>query len=216
MKPLPKRAEVGDDEKEAIGFTREDGKCRDTMGDFETEHSYFPTGNNDPRPKDQQKRVRSIEGCRQVCIEDENCTAFHFYLLDPGHYNNCWIWTTSGYSGNGSHKAYCFIKDKDFVLTEADLPKFTKPVREECTIDESLNKQGKNRCLRDLQCSGDRTCSWHGWCQGVSGCHDNKDDDLWEDLTKAADKSDKPKPSKSLNDFDKEYDWQRFNDATQN
>ena len=56
-----------------------------------------------------------------MCANDPNCTAFHFYLLDPGHYNNCWIWTASGYFPNGSHRAYCYVKDADFVPDEADL-----------------------------------------------------------------------------------------------
>jgi len=34
-------------------------------------------------------------------------------MLDPGHYNNCWIWTEVGYSPNGSTKAYCFVKNKN-------------------------------------------------------------------------------------------------------
>jgi len=33
-------------------------------------------------------------------------------MLDPGHYNNCWIWTEKGYTANGSTKAYCFVKNK--------------------------------------------------------------------------------------------------------
>jgi len=112
---------VDEIESFAVGFTRGEGKCRNYLGDFDTAHSYFPTGPNDPRPEAIKKRVRSIQGCRQVCIEDENCTAFHFYLLDPGHYNNCWIWTEPDYTPNGSHKAYCYVKDKDYVLSEDDL-----------------------------------------------------------------------------------------------
>lgn len=143
--------------------------------------------------------------------------AFHFYLLDPGHYNNCWIWTKPGYSGNGSHKAYCYVKDKEFVFPEDDLPTLPQaPLTPHCQINESLNKLGSNRCEYDQECSGDRTCSWHGWCQGVSGCKDNTDDDLWEELIETADASDKPKPSKSLNDYDMEYDWSRFNSNTDN
>lgn len=46
-------------------------------------------------------------------MNDRRCTAFHFYMLDPGHYNNCWIWTEAGYTPNGSTKAYCFVKNKN-------------------------------------------------------------------------------------------------------
>lgn len=35
------------------------------------------------------------------------------YLLDPGAYNNCWIWTEPFYVANGSDKAYCYTKKPD-------------------------------------------------------------------------------------------------------
>lgn len=110
-KPLPPKATEDDLEDEH--FTRGNGKCRDSNGQFDTNHSYFPTGPNDRRPKNVQKRVRDINACKNVCINDPRCTAFHFYMLDPGHYNNCWIWTEPGYTANGSSKAYCFVKNKD-------------------------------------------------------------------------------------------------------
>lgn len=50
----------------------------------------------------------------------------------------------------------------------------------------------------------------------MSGCYDNTDDDLWEQLITDADKSDKPKPEKDLNDFDMAYDWSRFESNTVN
>lgn len=59
-RPLPKQAEVDENDANAVGFTRGDGKCRDYLGDFNTEDSYFPTGPNDPRPAGVKKRVRSI------------------------------------------------------------------------------------------------------------------------------------------------------------
>ena len=40
----------------------------------------------------------------------------------------------------------------------------------ECTLDESKNVEGPNRCVVSTECSGARTCSAWGWCQGVSGC----------------------------------------------
>jgi len=48
-------------------------------------------------------------------MSDPRCTAFHFYILDPGHYNNCWIWTNKGYTPSGSKNAYCFVKNKNAV-----------------------------------------------------------------------------------------------------
>jgi len=101
--------------KEIAGFKRGNGKCRNYLGDFNSEDSYFPTGPNDKRPHDhRRKRVQDIKACMTVCAYDPECTAFHFYLLDPGAYNNCWIWTASGYSPDGSDKAYCYTKEQDF------------------------------------------------------------------------------------------------------
>lgn len=39
-----------------------------------------------------------------------------------------------------------------------------------CRVDEARNPLGPNRCSNSNQCSGDRTCSDWGWCQGTSGC----------------------------------------------
>lgn len=107
--PLPEKATNNDIQDS--NFVRGNGKCRNANGDFDTAHSYFPTGPNDKRPQHMQRRVRDIQACKEVCLNDRKCTAFHFYLLDPGHYNNCWIWTATGYVANGSTKAYCFVKN---------------------------------------------------------------------------------------------------------
>ena len=39
-----------------------------------------------------------------------------------------------------------------------------------CQYDEAKNKRGANKCTRNNECSGARTCSSFGWCQGASGC----------------------------------------------
>jgi len=54
-----------------------------------------------------------MKQCKNVCKADPECRAFHFYLLDPKGYTNCWIWTKDGYSGNGSEKAFCFVKNDE-------------------------------------------------------------------------------------------------------
>ncbi len=41
-----------------------------------------------------------------------------------------------------------------------------------CSYDESKNTKGENRCNKDEECQGKRTCSVFGWCQGVSECLD--------------------------------------------
>ena len=40
----------------------------------------------------------------------------------------------------------------------------------ECTLDESKNVEGPNRCSMDTECAGARDCSEWGWCEGDSGC----------------------------------------------
>ena len=39
-----------------------------------------------------------------------------------------------------------------------------------CMVNEALNSMGPNRCRMSIECSGARTCSGFGYCQGVSGC----------------------------------------------
>merc|ERR1712216_28603 len=39
-----------------------------------------------------------------------------------------------------------------------------------CAIDESLSRYGANKCKENSDCSGRRTCSSSGWCQGRSEC----------------------------------------------
>lgn len=39
-----------------------------------------------------------------------------------------------------------------------------------CSIDESMNVGGENRCSMDNECRGDRTCNSSGWCEGPSNC----------------------------------------------
>ena len=36
----------------------------------------------------------------------------------------------------------------------------------ECTLDESKNVEGPNRCSMDTECAGARDCSEWGWCEG--------------------------------------------------
>ena len=76
--------------------------------------------------------MRNIKGCKKICANDIRCTAFHFYLLDPGAYNNCWIWTANDYIPNGSDRAYCYVKEKNFLLEASD--------EEEDKISEELEK----------------------------------------------------------------------------
>ena len=135
------------------------GKCRLADDTFNHDDSYFPTGPNDKRPSHQRKRVRDIKACKRVCDKDASCTAFHFYLLDPGAYNNCWIWTVEGYTPNGSDKAYCYLKQEEEILNQHP---------------------------------------WENW----------DEEDYDEELEKRLEEQDRnrgPKPTKSLNDWDKEY-----------
>lgn len=61
-----------------------------------------------------------MKKCKKACNKDENCKAFHFYLLDPEGLTNCWIWTVDGYEANGSEKAYCFVKTAKTIEESED------------------------------------------------------------------------------------------------
>lgn len=91
-------------------YTRGKGKCRLPNRKRNKDDSYYPSGPGDKRPIEQHRIVRNVEQCENVCSTDPKCTAFHFYLLDPGSFNNCWIWTAEDYRANGSDKAFCYIK----------------------------------------------------------------------------------------------------------
>lgn len=142
--------------REFKDFKKGKGKCRLADGTFGHNDSYFPTGPNDKRPKKYQRRVRDIRSCKKVCARDPNCRAFHYYLLDPGAFNNCWIWTEVGYGPNGSDKAYCYLK-KDGLKDEEDV------------LEDTIDSKKEAQLLED-------------------------------------DKRRGPKPTKSLNDFDTDYD----------
>lgn len=58
------------------------------------------------------RSVSNEYGCYQLCEDDTLCTAFHFYTLDPGAFDNCNIWTASGYTGNDSRSSICYTKDR--------------------------------------------------------------------------------------------------------
>ena len=45
-----------------------------------------------------------------------------------------------------------------------------------CDINEANNKLGAHKCEKNDECHGKRTCSHFGWCQGESGCDDEKKD----------------------------------------
>merc|ERR1712038_2222228 len=46
----------------------------------------------------------------------------------------------------------------------------TTQTSDACQIDEAINMFGANRCVDHSECSGARTCSPNGRCQGTSGC----------------------------------------------
>lgn len=57
-------------------------------------------------------------------------------------------------------------------MMEEGMPKreLTERSLAKCGIDESKNSKGPNQCYNSDECDGERTCSPHGWCQGISGC----------------------------------------------
>ena len=65
---------------------------------------------------------------------------------------------------HNSHKYYVAMRVRADQLEEEYQRKIS------CAIDESSNKSGSNRCTKDAQCTGSRTCSSGYWCEGNSGC----------------------------------------------
>jgi len=95
--------------EEYDGFVKGEGKCRKPDGNFEDGDSYWAGGPNDPN--NNMADIYSMKKCMKACKNDANCYAFHWYLLDPSGWTNCWIWITPEYAANGSEKAYCFVRD---------------------------------------------------------------------------------------------------------
>jgi len=60
-------------------------------------------------------RVNSEEGCFDRCNEEKECTGFQYWQYDPQgkDFDNCNIWTGTGYVGNGSKSTKCFMKTDD-------------------------------------------------------------------------------------------------------
>lgn len=88
--------------QEYTNYRRSPGKCRLASGKFRLEDVYQAGGPKDPVSK--KKSVKTMSQCMQVCQKDANCDAFHFWLLDPGAKDNCWIWSGDYVKGNGQGK----------------------------------------------------------------------------------------------------------------
>ena len=55
-----------------------------------------------------------LKFCHWICKEDPQCTAFHYDLLNEGSLaENCKIWTSEGYSGDGNQDVICFSKQAE-------------------------------------------------------------------------------------------------------
>ncbi len=71
--------------------------------------------------------------------------------------------------------AGCDTADQDFEVDElADERGDECPVEGDCTSvdyfhDETNNPQGAHTCEDNCDCTGARTCSQWGWCQGEAG-----------------------------------------------
>ena len=65
---------------------------------------------------------------------------------------------------------------------EEGYPKKADPV-ENCDHDETLNPLGPHKCQSNSECTGARTCSEWGWCQGDSFCDEEEEDDTTPDPT---------------------------------
>ena len=73
-----------------------------------------------------------------------------------------------------THFASQVTKDSTIMIIPDSLFNHLEPelgqTADACLIDEAINWFGPNQCVDHSECSGTRTCSPHGWCQGTSGC----------------------------------------------
>lgn len=60
--------------------------------------------------KNTRFKVNTEKGCAERCSADSECEAFQYYQADPGAYDNCNIWKSKGYTGNGNSKSKCYNK----------------------------------------------------------------------------------------------------------
>jgi len=91
-------------------------------------------------------------------------------LLDPGHYNNCWIWTKPGYSPNGSNKAYCFVRNKNVVRPSPE----SKPDK----FDQMWDVHDKD--MGDDHYHSHEDGHDHHHQNGDRDHHHSEEDDLWQ------------------------------------
>jgi len=56
--------------------------------------------------------------CHQICLQDEECTAFSYNLLIPGTKENCIFFTKApgtGFTGDGNTNDVCFSKEQSLA-----------------------------------------------------------------------------------------------------
>ena len=70
---------------------------------------------------------------------------------------------------------WCFGEDHCDNVAPAPSPKpapqpDNTPSADSCKVDERRSPLGPHQCANDDQCTGNRTCSVHGWCGGEHEC----------------------------------------------
>lgn len=136
----PKYFEEG---KYYTGYTKKQGKCRQAdKVTYNTDDHYNAINTS--------RQISTEAGCYQLCEDDPMCTAFHYYILDPGALDNCNIWTATGYTGNDSRSSICYTKDdpppeaaRDATPSSTDCSNHG----EECSqCDNNFEVAGCTRC----------------------------------------------------------------------
>lgn len=99
VKPKPNSGTVGP----YNGYKMTQGKCRRS-------DKYSYSRNHVYNLKTTRYKVNTEQGCSDRCNADNECKGFQYYQNDPGAYDNCNIWTSTGYLGNGSKTSKCYMK----------------------------------------------------------------------------------------------------------
>merc|ERR1712050_778417 len=114
------------------------GKCRgEDRYSYNRRHVY-----NLKNLLNQGIRVTTEQGCADYCENDDECAGFQFYQNDPGAIDNCNIWTSEGYSGNGSSTSKCYMKVETVEatnnMTDAEKCSTLDPDCIECRADQLI------------------------------------------------------------------------------
>lgn len=64
----------------------------------------------DGKPEVATPQKAEMEFCEQLCSSDPECTAFHYDMKKADTNDNCKLWTSQKYTGDGTEGTLCFVR----------------------------------------------------------------------------------------------------------